>query len=211
MRFLTYSVVTETFIMYAFALISYFVAGMTKLLDIEMSGIISLLMCGIIQAHYGWYNLSPQGQKTTVVTFTFLGETAEAAVYAQVGISLFFTIPGLWSFSWIMVQMVIVIVGRLIAIIAVYYTSLQIFKKQTISFKELMFIAYGGMIRGAIAFALVMKIPYAGSHNCKDEALCFTKDQYELAVSTTLAVVMLTTLIFGTFMKVTSMALTGGV
>jgi len=59
--------------MYAFALISYFVAGMTKLLDIEMSGIISLLMCGIIQAHYGWYNLSPQGQKTTVVTFTFLG------------------------------------------------------------------------------------------------------------------------------------------
>ncbi len=107
--------------------------------------------------------------------------------------------------------MVIVVVGRIVAIIAVYYASLKIFKKQTISFNELMFIAYGGMIRGAIAFALVMKIPYAGSHNCKDEALCFTKDEYDLAVSTTLAMVMLTTLIFGTFMKVTSMALTGGV
>ena len=34
MRFLTYSVVTETFIMYAFALIAYFVAGMTTILDI---------------------------------------------------------------------------------------------------------------------------------------------------------------------------------
>ena len=74
-----------------------------------------------------------------------------------------------------------------------------------------MFIAYGGMIRGAIAFALVMKIPYVGGPNCKVEAQCFTKDEYDLAVSTTLALVMATTLIFGTFMKVTQIALTGGV
>jgi uncharacterized membrane protein YfcA len=32
-------------------------------------------------------------------------------------------------------------------------------KKKTIKFKELLFIVYGGMIRGAIAFALVLNIP----------------------------------------------------
>ena len=48
MPFLTRSVVTETLITYAMAMLSYYVATMTKVLDIEMSGIISILMTGII-------------------------------------------------------------------------------------------------------------------------------------------------------------------
>ena len=59
------------------------------------------------------------------------------------------------------------------------------------------------MIRGAIAFALVLKIPYVGSPECEDPEECYTLEAYELAVSTTLLLVMATTLIFGTFMKLT--------
>jgi len=98
LRFLTRSVVCETFIMFSVGLMSYFVASLTELKGITMSGIISLLSCGVIQAHYCWYNLSPQGQSTTVVTFAFMGQTAEAAVYSQIAISLYFTIPKWWSF-----------------------------------------------------------------------------------------------------------------
>lgn len=137
-----------------------------------------------------------------------MGETAEAAVYSQVAISLYFTIPKWWSLKWISVQLLIVVVGRIIAIICVFYGSLWYFKKQTIKFGELMFIAYGGMIRGAIAFALVMKIPHVGTYNCKVPDFCFTKEEYDLAVSTTLALVMITTLLFGTFMKAASQWLT---
>ena len=57
------------------------------------------------------------------------------------------------------------------------------------------------MIRGAIAFALVMKIPYVGSEKCDNPEYCYTKEQYDLAVSTCLMLVFITTLIFGTFMK----------
>jgi NhaP-type Na+/H+ or K+/H+ antiporter len=58
-RFLNASVVTETFIMMSMAYIAYFVATMTKILNLEMSGMIAILVCGIVQAHYGWWNLSP--------------------------------------------------------------------------------------------------------------------------------------------------------
>ena len=47
-RFLTISAVTETFIMLAMGFISYFAAGETVILGLEMSGIISLLTCAII-------------------------------------------------------------------------------------------------------------------------------------------------------------------
>lgn len=88
-RFLTISAVIETFIMLAMGFIAYNVAESTKILGLEMSGIISLLTTSIIQSHYTWYNLSPQGKSTTAVTFAFLGHTAEAAIYCYVGLSLF--------------------------------------------------------------------------------------------------------------------------
>ena len=57
------------------------------------------------------------------------------------------------------------------------------------------------MIRGAIALALVLKIPYKGNpDNCPEPEYCYTTENYELAVSTTLTLVMITTLLFGTFM-----------
>lgn len=73
LRFLTRKVVVETFLMFATGLVAYFVAAATEIKGIAMSGIISLLSCGVIQAHYCWYNLSPQGQNTTSVTFAFMG------------------------------------------------------------------------------------------------------------------------------------------
>jgi len=47
-RFLNASVVTETFIMLAMALLAYFISTMTVILNLEMSGMISILVCGII-------------------------------------------------------------------------------------------------------------------------------------------------------------------
>jgi len=126
-----------------------------------MSGIIALLVFSIIQAHYTWYNLSPQGKSTTSVTYEFLGKSAEALVYSYVGVSLYTSIPGFWSWSLIIGEMFIIIIFRIVAVICTFYLFRLCFKKKTINFKELLFIIYGGMIRGAIAFALVLKMPYS--------------------------------------------------
>ena len=64
-------------------------------------------------------------------------------------------------------------------------------KKPDITIRELCFISYGGMIRGAIAFGLVLKIP--------NDNKVFP--ERGVIVTTTLVLVIVTTIFFGTFMK----------
>lgn len=156
-RFLT-SPVTEMFIMLGLSLVCYFLTGIIEILDTEMSGIIALLTCSIINGHYTFYNFSPQGKATSSVTVTFLGNTFEAAIYSYIGIALYEVIPTWWSFSFIFAELGIIMVFRLIGILGTFYTLRLCCRRKTIQFRELLFICYGGMIRGSIAFALVLKI-----------------------------------------------------
>ena len=95
------------------------------------------------------------------------------------------------------------VVGRVTAVFAVFYVCGVCFRKY-LTPKELLFISWGGMIRGVIAFALVMKIPRRGTSSCDldDQTDCFSEQNYELMVSTTLSIVIITTIVFGTFMTV---------
>jgi NhaP-type Na+/H+ or K+/H+ antiporter len=47
-RFLRVNPIIETFLLFAFSMVSYFVSDLTVIANIEMSGIISLLTCGIV-------------------------------------------------------------------------------------------------------------------------------------------------------------------
>lgn len=60
----------------------------------------------------------------------------------------------------------------------VFYTGRLCCKKKTINFNELCFITYAGMIRGAIAFALVLKIPKFGDVGCEKESDCMSLVNY---------------------------------
>lgn len=102
-RFLTFSPIVETFLIFAFCLTVYFTTNLIEINGLEMSGIIALLTCGIICAHYAYYNLSAQGRTATTLSFSFLGEMFEAAVYSYVGLSLYSTIPTWWSWSFVFI------------------------------------------------------------------------------------------------------------
>lgn len=59
-RFLTATPMIETFFIFSFAYCSYFTSTLITLPNgLEMSGIISLLTCAIVSAHYTYYNISP--------------------------------------------------------------------------------------------------------------------------------------------------------
>ena len=137
-----------------------------------MSGVMALLTCSIIDSHYTWYNLSPQGKSTSTVTIAFMGTFCEASVYSYVGIALYSSIPTWWSFTFIGVFFAIVVVFRIISIFSVFYLGRCCCRRKTISFRELIFISYAGMIRGAIAFALVLEIPYCAYDDFDSHPIC---------------------------------------
>lgn len=87
--------------MFVFSILSYFVSDVLHIAGVQMSGIISLLVCGIVQSHYTYYNMSPQGKTCATLTVSFMGTAAEAAVYSYIGIGLYALIATWWSFAFI--------------------------------------------------------------------------------------------------------------
>ena len=95
-----------------------------------------------------------------------------------------------------------IIIGRYVAIFATFYAFKLCFKSRTITARELCFIGWGGMIRGAIAYALVMKIPHYDSESCPGNTPdCYSAENFDVIVSTCLIIVFITTLVFGNFMS----------
>lgn len=109
----------------------------------------------------------------------------------------------MWSPSFVAWMTFIIIVGRIMAVWSVHAIFRFCCKMKDIDLRELIFISYGGMIRGAIAFGLVLKIDDGGKGTDP-----FKERDY--VVTTTLAVVIITTVVFGTFMPLLSTVLFGG-
>lgn len=63
-RSVSHSAVHETFLLICAAMFTYFTSEL-----LEQSGITSLVTCALVEAHYTWFNLSPQGKYVTSVTF----------------------------------------------------------------------------------------------------------------------------------------------
>jgi NhaP-type Na+/H+ or K+/H+ antiporter len=117
-RFFTHSSITETLVIFIIAMVTYFISE-----AFELSGMISLLTCGVIMGHYTWYNLSPQGKTISSVSVSIFGAAAEAVVFAYIGLCVFTYSPSAdidsaheWSVTFIAWMLGIVIFGRIIAV-----------------------------------------------------------------------------------------------
>lgn len=163
----------------------------------ELSGIITLLTSGILMAHYAWYNLSPQSKQTTSLAFGAIGFGAEAFVFAYLGLSFFSYSHYDWSWQFFIAEFFVILVGRFLGIVGLLYAvSFLLNHKRELNFNEIIFLYCGGMIRGAIAFGLVLRLDHSLPNR-------------EVIITTSLSLVIFTTLLFGTLMPILGKVLLG--
>jgi NhaP-type Na+/H+ or K+/H+ antiporter len=171
--------IAECMMIFCFGYLAYLLSEQA-----EASGIISLLTCGIVMAHYTWYNLSPQGKQSSFIVFQFLGYILEAFIFSYLGLTFFSYKTLAWSYDLFLVELGVIIVARMIGTIGFVGVLSKCGFKSPLNFKELIFVWYAGMIRGAIAFGLVLRIDKSFVNR-------------DVIVTTSLSLVVFTTVVFG--------------
>jgi NhaP-type Na+/H+ or K+/H+ antiporter len=178
-RFLTVNPVIEVNLVFVFGYLSYCVTEL-----FHYSGIIALLVSGVVMAKYSWYNLSPQAKQVTSISFQVIAYAVEAFVFGYLGITFFSYIQLNWSWQLFISMLIICCLGRFIGTIGIIKCFEMFGYKSGIKFRDLIFISYAGIIRGAVAFGLVLRIDENVNHR-------------SVIVTTSLALVCFTTIFFG--------------
>ena len=129
-RFVTVSSIKETLIIFSFGYLAYCTGEV-----FHFSGIIAMLTSGIVMAHYAWYSLSPQGKTVSSVTIQSIGFGFEAFVFAYLGLSFFSYWEYEWSWEFILMEIVVILVGRFIGTAGLIYFISLFGHKRDVSFR----------------------------------------------------------------------------
>ncbi|XP_054154317.1 sodium/hydrogen exchanger 6-like [Oppia nitens] len=136
-----------------FVLMSYSTFLMAEAL--ELSGIVSVLFCGICQAHYTYNNLSDESRMRTKSLFSLCNFIAENFIFTYIGVSMFTFPRHYWSFSFIVIAFIAIAVGRALNVYPLSFVlNLGRNNKIPLHFQHVLF--FSGL-RGAMAFALAIR------------------------------------------------------
>ncbi|KAI5798170.1 Sodium/hydrogen exchanger family-domain-containing protein [Pyronema domesticum] len=157
----------------------------------HMSGIVSLLFCGITLKHYAYYNMSRRTQLTTKYLFKVLAQLSENFIFIYLGLSLFTEAQLVFRPVLILVTVVGICVARYAAVFPLSKLINFVIRKRAQArgrpVAEELPQNYQGMLfwaglRGAVGVAL---------------AAGFTGDNGNSLRATVLVVVVLTVIVFG--------------
>ncbi|KAM0751512.1 sodium/hydrogen exchanger [Meredithblackwellia eburnea MCA 4105] len=171
----------ESCLVFLIAYTSYFFSN-----ALTMSGIVSLLFCGITLKHYAYHNMSQRTQRTSRYMFGILAQLSENFIFIYLGLSLFTQRQLVYKPMFILVTAVAVCIARYCAVFPISKVINIVFKARGQRSDELphsyqMMLFWAGL-RGAVGVALA-----AGM-----------KGENAIALRTTVLVsVVLTVVVFG--------------
>ncbi|KAK0722569.1 putative sodium/hydrogen exchanger protein [Lasiosphaeria miniovina] len=158
---------------------------------VKMSGIVSLLFCGITLKHYAYFNMSRRTQLTTKYMLQVLAQLTENFIFIYLGLSLFTDTKLVYRPLFIIVTVMAVCVARWMAVFPLswainWFIRYRARRQGKEASDELPFnyqaMLFWAGLRGAVGVAL------AASLKGKDDAAL---------KATVLVVVVLTVIIFG--------------
>ena len=79
-------------------------------------------------------------------------------MFSYVGLTFFSYKEYEWSWQFTLAEFIIIIIGRFTGTLGLLYLLVLFGHKNKIKLREVIFIGYAGLIRGAIAFGLVITI-----------------------------------------------------
>ncbi|WVQ96501.1 sodium/hydrogen exchanger 3 [Kwoniella sp. CBS 9459] len=153
---------------------------------IAMSGIVSLLFCGITLKHYAYHTMSKRTQRTTKYMFAVLAQLSENFIFIYLGLNLFTQDVQVFKPLFILVSAIAVMASRYAAVFPLselinwfFHTRGQRNEELPHSYQMMLFWAG---LRGAVGVALAAGI---------------TGDNADALRTTILVVVVLTVIVFG--------------
>ena len=154
---------------------------------LHWSGIISLIGCGIVQAHYAFKNISSESLTTVNYFIKMLSSVSDCIIFLYLGMAFFE--KHVWNTGFVCWTLFIITVVRFLSIYGLAFVVNLLRKNiHPICLKEQFIMAYGGL-RGAVGFSLVSMV------NQED----VPADQ--MFLTTTLAVIMFTVFLQGGTIK----------
>lgn len=122
---------------------------------IDASGIVSILLCGITQAHYTVNNLSQEARERLMNLFEFLTFICETFLFLAVGVS-FWQRNQTWDLSFIGIALVAVTIARALSVYPLT-VLLNLGRRNKIPYNFQHIIAWGGAARGVISYSLAAR------------------------------------------------------
>ncbi|KAF9179690.1 monovalent cation:H+ antiporter, CPA1 (nhx1) [Haplosporangium sp. Z 767] len=155
--------------------------------SVHLSGIVSLLFCGITLKHYAYESMSQRSKRTTKSLFQVLAQLSENFIFIYLGLTLFTETDLDYKTPFIVFTFIFICISRYLAVFPlsslINRISVYVFKRSdTLSRPHQVMLFWAGL-RGAVAFAL------AASLDGVNEAAALK--------TTILVVVVLSVIVFG--------------
>jgi sodium/hydrogen exchanger-like protein 6/7 len=155
----------------------------------HMSGIVSLLFCGITLKHYAYYNMSRRTQISTKYIFQILARLSENFIFVYLGLALFTEVELVYKPGLIIVTTISICIARWCAVFPLSRIVNWVYRKRAnnpnlpdeIPYQYQMMTFWAGL-RGAVGVALAMGLQ---------------GEFKSTLLATVLVVVVLTVILFG--------------
>lgn len=108
----------EIFMIMLFGYMSYLLAEL-----LNLSGIMTLFLCGVIMSHYTYHNVSKSSKVGSVVSISSIAFLAEAFLFTYLGLSIFSTESSSFSLNFTFLIIIAAVLARFASVflsIAIY-------------------------------------------------------------------------------------------
>uniref|UniRef100_A0A8C6T5P0 Sodium/hydrogen exchanger n=1 Tax=Neogobius melanostomus TaxID=47308 RepID=A0A8C6T5P0_9GOBI len=117
----------------------------------HLSGIMSLISCGVMMRPYVEANISHKSYTTIKYFLKMWSSVSETLIFIFLGVSTVVG-PHSWNWTFVIVTVILCLVSRVLGVIGLTYI-INKFRIVKLTKKDQFIVAYGGL-RGAIAFSL---------------------------------------------------------